>query len=44
MRNPNFYTISRILLVPVFWFALFNFENAFLAVVVFWIAAITDLV
>jgi len=44
MKNPNFYTILRILLVPVFWFALFNLDNAFLAVVVFWVAAITDLV
>jgi CDP-diacylglycerol--glycerol-3-phosphate 3-phosphatidyltransferase len=32
------------LLVPVFWFALFSLDNAFLAVVIFWIAAITDLI
>ncbi len=44
MQNPNFYTILRILLVPVFWFALFSLDNAFLAVVIFWIAAITDLI
>ncbi|MFM1786560.1 MAG: hypothetical protein RL228_510 [Actinomycetota bacterium] len=44
MKNPNIYTILRILLVPVFWFALFNMDNAFLAVVIFWVAAITDLV
>ncbi len=44
MRNPNFYTSLRILLVPVFWYALFNLDNPFLAVVIFWIAAITDLI
>jgi CDP-diacylglycerol--glycerol-3-phosphate 3-phosphatidyltransferase len=44
MQNPNLYTLLRILLVPVFWYALFNLDNPFLAVVIFWIAAITDLV
>ena len=44
MQNPNFYTILRIALVPVFWYALFNLDNPFLAVVIFWIAAITDLI
>jgi CDP-diacylglycerol--glycerol-3-phosphate 3-phosphatidyltransferase len=44
MQNPNLYTLLRILLVPVFWYALFNLDNPFLAVIIFWIAAITDLV
>ncbi|MCX6403513.1 MAG: CDP-diacylglycerol--glycerol-3-phosphate 3-phosphatidyltransferase [Actinobacteria bacterium] len=44
MQNPNFYTLMRILLVPVFWFALFSLDNPFLAVVIFWVAAITDLI
>ncbi len=44
MRNPNFYTILRIALVPVFWFSLFNLDNPLLAVIIFWGAAITDLV
>lgn len=44
MQNPNLYTLLRILLVPVFWYALFNLDNPFLAVIIFWIAAITDLI
>lgn len=44
MQNPNFYTGVRLALVPVFWFALFNLNNPWLAVLIFWVAAITDLV
>lgn len=44
MQNPNIYTLLRIALVPVFWYALFSLKNPFIAVIVFWIAAITDLV
>ena len=44
MQNPNLYTILRIILVPVFLFTLLNLDNYLLAVVVFWIAAITDLI
>jgi CDP-diacylglycerol--glycerol-3-phosphate 3-phosphatidyltransferase len=44
MQNPNLYTLLRILLVPVFWYVLFNLDNPFLAVIIFWIAAITDLI
>jgi CDP-diacylglycerol--glycerol-3-phosphate 3-phosphatidyltransferase len=44
MQNPNLYTIMRILLVPVFLYTLLTLENYLVAVVVFWVAAITDLI
>lgn len=44
MQSPNFYTGVRLALVPVFWFALFSLNNPWLAVTIFWIAAITDLI
>lgn len=44
MQNPNFYTILRVLLVPVFLFTLLSYENYLAAVIIFWVAAITDLI
>lgn len=44
MQNPNLYTGIRLALVPVFWYLLFELKNPWLAVIIFWIAAITDLI